>query len=309
MRVLVTGATGLVGHRLVAALRERGDEVVALARDAGSATAVLGTQAAAWQPASEPAPAAALDGSDAVVHLAGEPIAQRWTPQAKRRILDSRVLGTRNLLTTIAGLPAQRRPRMLVSASACGYYGSRGDEILTEDDGPGDGFLAGVCVAWEQEAQAAGELGLRVCRIRTGIVLDPAGGALAKLLGPFRLGLGGPVADGRQWLPWIHRDDLTGLYLRALDDATWQGPVNAGAPEPVANATFAKALGHVLHRPAVTPTPALALRILYGEMASTITTGQRMLPRFALDAGHRFTHPELGPALTDLLRAPAAVSP
>lgn len=301
MRVVITGASGLVGRRLVAALRARGDEPVGLTRDAVRAGAELGVDAASWQPEAGPAPAAALDQAGAVLHLAGEPIAQRWTHEARRRIRDSRVLGTRNLLAGIAALPAGQRPRTLVSASACGYYGPRGDEIVTEDDGPGSGFLAGICVAWEREAQAAEALGLRVCRIRTGIVLDPGGGALGRMLGPFRLGLGGPAGGGRQWLPWIHHDDLVALYLRALDDDSWHGPYNATSPEPVTNAAFAKALGHALRRPALLPTPAPVLRALFGEMASTITTGQRALPQAASAAGFEFTWPELDGALADLL--------
>lgn len=309
MRVVITGATGLVGRRLVYALRERGDDIVVLARDAPRAAAEFELPAFGWEPTTGPAPAEALAGADAVAHLAGEPIAQRWTAAAKERIVSSRVLGTRNLLAAIAALPAAERPRTLVSASACGYYGPRGDEIVTEADEAGDGFLAGVCTRWEREARAATELGLRVCRIRTGIVLDPTGGALAKLLGPFRLGLGGPVAGGRQWLPWIHRDDLTGLYLRALDDEAWDEAVNASAPAPVTNGAFATALGRALHRPAVIPTPAPVLRLLYGEMAETLTTGQRALPRVALDAGHRFAQPEIAGALGDLLSGAAEASP
>lgn len=301
MHIVVTGASGLVGRRLVAALRARDDDVVALTRDAARSTAVLGVDAVSWQPEAGPAPVAALDGAGAIVHLAGEPIAQRWTHEARRRIRDSRLLGTRNLVAGIASLPAERRPRTLLSASACGYYGPRGDEIVTEDDAPGSDFLAGVCVAWEHEAQAAAALGLRVCRIRTGIVLDPHGGALGRLLGPFRLGLGGPAAGGRQWLPWIHRDDLTGLYLGALDDGAWRGAYNASSPEPVTNAAFVKALGHVLRRPALLPTPAPMLRAMFGEMATTITSGQRAVPQAALTAGHRFAQPEIGAALTDLL--------
>jgi len=301
MRVVITGAGGLIGRRLVAALLARGDEVVALTRDAVRLTTALGVSAESWQPEAAPAPAAALEDASAVVHLAGEPIAQRWTHEARRRIRDSRVIGTRNLLAGIAALPDGGRPRTLVSASACGYYGPRGEEIVTENDGPGGDFLAGICVAWEREAQAAETLGLRTCRIRTGIVLDPDGGALGRMLGPFRLGLGGPAGSGRQWLPWIHRDDLTGLYLGALDDDSWHGAYNACSPEPVTNAAFAKALGHVLRRPALLPTPAPVLRAMFGEMASTITTGQRAVPQAAITAGFDFTQPEIGAALAGLL--------
>jgi uncharacterized protein len=191
---------------------------------------------------------------------------------------------------------------VLVSASASGYYGPRGDEKVTESEGPGDDFLAEVCVAWEREAQAAEELGMRVVRLRTGVVLDRGGGALARMLPPFRLGAGGPVAGGRQYLPWIHADDLVGLYLHALDDPAWSGAYNAAAPEPVTNAEFSKALGRALHRPAVAPVPAAALKLLYGDMAEIVTEGQRAVPRRALDGGHEFAHADLDAALADALR-------
>ena len=221
MRVTLTGATGRIGRRLVAALQERGDEVTVLSRDAERARSALGVETHAWQPQSEPAPAAALAGRDGVFHLASEDVAQRWTTAAKQRLLASRELGTRNL---VAGLrAAEPRPGALVSASAVGYYGPRGDEPIPEDAAPGDDFLAGICVAWEREAAAAEELGVRVARIRTGIVLDKHCGALPKMLPFFRLGVGGPVAGGRQQMPWIHVDDLVGVYLAALDGEDWHG--------------------------------------------------------------------------------------
>src|SRR4051812_17181014 len=265
MRVTVTGATGVIGRRLVEALAGRGDDVTVLSRDPARAERALGAAAMAWDPDAGPAPAEALAGRDAVVHLAGETIAQRWTAEAKRRIRESRVAGTRNL---VAGLrAAEPRPAVLVSASGVDYYGPRGDERVTEDDPAGTTFLAEVCVAWEAEAQAAEELGLRVVRLRTGPVLDRSGGALAKMLPPFKLGAGGPVAGGRQYLSWIHADDLVGVYLRALDDERWSGAINATAPHPVTNREFSKALGRALHRPAVAPVPSLALKLLYGDMA------------------------------------------
>ena len=287
MNVVVTGATGRIGSRLVERLRERGDEVTVLSRSAD--------RGVRWDPTAEPAPTAALEGADAVVHLAGEDVAQRWTAAAKRRIRESRVTGTRNL---VAGLRAtQDRPRVLVSGSASGYYGPRGDEPVDESGGPGEGFLAEVCVAWEQEAQAAEELGLRVVRVRSGVVLDREGGALAKMLPPFRLGAGGPVAGGRQVMPWIHADDEVGILIAALDGESWTGPVNASAPNPATNREFAQALGRALHRPAVAPVPAFALRALYGEMASIVTTGVRMVPARAQELGYAFEHPELDEAL------------
>ena len=293
MRVAVTGGTGRIGGALVATLRARGDEVTLLSRSAA--------RGVAWQPTEGPAPAEALAGRDAVVHLLGEDVAQRWNDEAKRRIRDSRVLGTRNLVAGLQALPDAERPRTLVSASASGYYGPRGDEEVTEADGPGDDFLAQVCAAWEREAQAAEALGLRVVRVRTGIVLDREGGALAKMLPFFRAGAGGPVAGGRQWMPWIHVDDEVGLLLAALDRSAWSGPVNACAPAPVTNRDFSRALGRALKRPAVAPVPGFAVRVLYGEMADIVTSGVRMVPARAQELGHSFTHPELDAALRDAL--------
>jgi uncharacterized protein (TIGR01777 family) len=301
MKVAVTGATGLIGSRLVSSLLERGDEVTVLSRNPDRARATLGdVEAAAWSPTDGPAPAGALAGRDGVVHLAGENVARRWTAAAKERIRTSRELGTRNL---VAGLrEADPRPRVLVSASGVGYYGPRGDERIDENAPPGDDFLAGVVVAWEREAEGAADAGVRVVRVRTGVVLDRSGGALAKMLPPFRAGIGGPVAGGRQYMPWIHLDDLVGIYLAALDSAEWSGPVNASVPEPVTNADFSKALGRSLRRPAVMPVPALALRILYGDMAEIVTTGQRAVPRRALELGHRFRYTDLDEALAAALR-------
>ena len=299
MRVTVTGATGLVGRRLIAALRDRGDEVTVLSRSPDRAASSLGVEAAGWDPAAGPAPAAALAGRDGVIHLAGEPVAQRWNAAVRERIRASREDGTRNL---VAGLLAtDPRPGVLVSASAVGYYGFRGDERVTEADAPGDDFLARVCVAWEREAEAATELGVRVVSVRTGVVLDPAGGALAKMLPPFRLGAGGPVAGGRQYLPWIHADDLAGIYLAALDGPDWRGPVNATGPEPVTNREFARALGRALHRPAVAPVPAFALRLLYGDMAEIVTEGQRAVPERARALGYAFRYADVDAALRSAL--------
>ena len=293
MRVTITGASGLIGSKLVERLRARGDEVTTLSR------APSGQDAVPWQPEREPAPAAALSGRDAVVHLAGENVAQRWSDDAKRRIRASRELGTRNLVAGIEA--ADPRPQALIGSSAVGYYGPHGDERLDEDTPPGDDFLATVCVAWEGEAQRASELGLRVARIRTGVVLDQGGGALAKMLPFFKLGIGGPVAGGRQYMPWIHVDDIVSLYLAALDGTAWEGPVNASAPEPVTNAAFSKALGRALRRPAFAPVPALAVRVLYGEMAEIVTEGQRAVPRRAQELGFEFAHPDLDEALRSAL--------
>ena len=299
MRVTVTGATGRIGAGLVAALQARGDEVTVLSRSPDRARAALGTEAVAWRTEDEPAPAEALAGRDGVIHLAGEDVAQRWSDDAKRRIRTSRELGTRNL---VAGLrAADPRPGVLVSASAVGWYGPRGDEPVDEDTPAAGDFLAEVCAVWEREAVAAEALGVRVVRVRTGVVLDKDGGALAKMLPFFRLGVGGPVAGGGQWMPWIHRDDLVALYLRALDDAAWTGAVNGTAPEPVTNKDFSRALGRALHRPAFAPVPGFAVRVLYGEMADIVVNGQRAVPKRTQALGFSFRHPQLDEALRDAL--------
>lgn len=298
--VTLTGATGLIGPQLVRLLARQGTTVTVLSRDPERAASRLDdVEVVGWDPLAEAAPVGALAGRDAVVHLAGEPVAQRWSGQARRAIRDSRVLGTRNL---VAGLRAcATPPQMLMSSSAAGYYGPRNEEPLDEDAPPGRDFLAGVCVEWEREAAAAAELGVRVCTLRTGVVLDASGGALAKMLGPFRLGIGGPVASGRQFISWVHPDDLVALVLAALGDERWSGPINGTAPAPVENREFSKVLGRVLHRPAVLPVPAFALRAMYGEMAQIVTTGARIVPAKALVLGYEFQHPELEEALRSAL--------
>jgi uncharacterized protein (TIGR01777 family) len=298
MKVVVTGATGMIGSAVVRALRERGDRVRALVREEERGRSELGdeTEAIEWpDPAGGPPPPGALDGCDAAINLMGAPIAQRWTRKAKREIRDSRVLGTRNL---VAGLgSADPRPRVLVSQSASGYYGARGDERLDETVPSGDDFLAGVVVEWEHEALGAEALGLRVARPRTGVVLSQSGGALGKMLPPFKLGIGGPVAGGRQYVPWIHLDDVVAGLVFLIDTDAASGPVNLTAPEPVTNKELSKALGRVLRRPAVTPVPALALRVLYGEMAQVVTTGARLVPRRLEQLGFSWQEPDIEPAL------------
>lgn len=301
-RVVVTGATGLIGRAVIGELTARGDTVVALGRDPRRTTQALGSGVAVfgWPDSSNPPPAEALDGADAVVNLLGEPISQRWTEDAKRRIRDSRVLGTRSIVAAIGA--ASPRPRVLVSQSATGYYGPRGDERVDEDAAPGQDFLAGVVGEWEAEALTAAQHGLRVAVTRTGVVLAPSGGALEKMLPPFKAGVGGPIAGGRQYLPWIHISDVVGGILHCLDDEAASGPVNLTAPEPVTNAVFSKALGHALHRPAFAPVPGLALKLLFGEMAVIVLTGQRAIPTRLLGQGYAFRQAELGPALADVLR-------
>jgi uncharacterized protein (TIGR01777 family) len=297
MNVTLTGATGLIGPRLVAALLARGDGVTVLSRDPARARAALGDQVRAvrWDAQSEPAPVEALAGADGVIHLAGEPIAQRWSGGVKERIRASREVGTRQL---VAGLrAASPRPSVLVSSSAIGYYGPHGDERLSEDAPPGGDFVSEVCVLWEREANGAEALAMRVVRVRTGVVLDAKGGALKTMLPFFKAGVGGPVAGGRQYLSWIAAEDLAGIYLAALDGEQWSGAVNATAPEPVTSKAFARALGRVLRRPAFLPVPGFAVHVLYGQMAQIVTTGQRVVPARAQELGFSFRHAELDGAL------------
>ena len=301
MKVTVTGATGALGSAVVGALRARGEEVTALSRDPRRAREKLGAEVRAleWRhPKAEAPPAEALSSQDALVHLLGEPVAQRWSEQAKREIRDSRVLSTRNLVTALGELGDGQRPSVLVSQSATGLYGPRGDEPVDESTPPAGDFLAAVCAEWEAEARGAEELGLRVARTRTGVVFSEQGGALEKMLPAFKLGIGGPVAGGRQYVPWIHSDDVLGALLFCLDNPGASGPVNVCAPEPVTNAELSKALGRVLGRPAIAPVPGLALRALYGEMASIVTTGVRAVPRRLEELGYRFRQPDLERALT-----------
>jgi hypothetical protein len=303
MRVLITGATGTIGLALADALRARGDQVIALSRDPERGQRVLGDDAEVhgWaDPVAEPPPAPALRGADGVVHLLGEPIAQRWTDDAKQRIRDSRIKSTQQLVHGLADLPDGERPRVLVSQSAVGYYGSRGDAPLDEQSPAGHDFLAEIVVAWERAAVAA-PAGVRVVYTRTGVVLSSSGGALAKMLPFFKLGVGGPVAGGKQYVPWIHLDDVVGGLIRCLDAGVATGPVNLTAPHPVTNAELSRALGHVLGRPAVLPVPGLAVKLLYGEMAQIVTGGQRALPARLNELGYGFRHTEIGAALADVL--------
>jgi uncharacterized protein len=303
MRVAITGATGLIGRALVKALADRGDDVVALSRDADRARQALGdrVEAYAWpDPTDAPPPEAALAGADAVVHLLGEPVAQRWTTESKERIRGSRSDGTRALVQGLLALAADRRPGTLLSQSATGFYGPHGGEQVTEDAPAGDDFLASVVVGWEGEAMRAASA-MRVAVTRTGVVLSPEGGALAKMLPFFRLGIGGPVAGGRQYVPWIHLDDVVGAMLLCLDDTQAAGPVNLAAPNPVTNAELSRTLGRVLKRPAVLPVPAIALKLLYGEMAEIVITGQRAVPARLKQYGYEFRHPDLEAALRDVL--------
>src|SRR5437588_1052459 len=299
MKVAVTGATGTIGAALVDALRERGDEVVALTRDPARARERLGPSVEAHQwadPKGAPAPADVLAGCDAVVNLLGETVAQRWSDAAKREIRDSRVLATRNLVEGLRA--ADPRPGVLVSQSAGGWYGARGDEPLDETEPAADDFLATVVRDWEAEARrAAEELGTRVVLTRTGVVLSESGGALEKMLPPFKMGVGGPVAGGGQYVPWVDLEDVVGAMVFALKTEAASGPVNGTAPEPVTNGELSKTLGRVLRRPAVMPVPGFALKALYGEMAFIVTTGARVVPRRLEELGYSFTRPDLEESL------------
>lgn len=300
MHVTVTGATGTVGTRLVGRLLARGDRVTVLSRSAERARATLGgVEAYDWDPAAGPAPAAALEGRDAVVNLAGEPVFQRWTAAAKPRIEASRWTTTRHLVDGLAATSA--RPRTLVSGSASGIYGDRGDVPLHEDAPAADDFLGRLAHRWEQEARRAQEHGVRVALVRTGMVLDADGGALPVIARPVRLFAGAWLGSGRQWVPWIHVDDHVGILLAAIDADGFSGPVNASAPAPVTNKAFTKAIGRQLRRPVLAGAPAPVLRAVLGEQAALVLDSCRMLPGRADELGYAFAHPELPGALADLL--------
>ncbi len=302
MRVLITGATGSLASELADALLARGDEVVGLTRDPTRARSSNPTITwHGWRPTTERPPAAALQGVDGVVNLIGESLDQRWTDDAKQRIRESRERATKNLVDAISA--ADPRPRALVSQSAVGYYGDRGEAIVDESAPPGTSFDAQVCVAWEASARDAEEVGVRVAVTRTGLVMNPDHGLLKQLLLPFKLGLGGPIAGGAQYMSWIHLQDEVRVLLWALDGEGLSGTYNATSPNPVTNREFSKSLGRVLGRPAVLPIPKLALKARLGdELGEIASRGQRVVPRRALDAGFEFRHPELEPALRDLLR-------
>ena len=287
MRVLVTGGTGLVGRPACDALRAAGHAVTIVSREPGRVPA----RAIGWDGLR-----AAMPETDAIVNLAGESIAGgRWTAARKAAIRNSRVEATRALVDAAAA--ASPRPKVLVNASAVGYYGAHGDEPLDETASAGTDFLARVCVEWEAEARRAEALGVRVVVVRLGVVLAPDGGALSAMLLPFRAGLGGPIGGGRQWMSWVHRDDVVGLLREAVGNAEYTGPVNATSPNPVTNRDFARALGRVLHRPAMLPVPGIGLRLLMGEMATMLLTGQRVLPKAAERLGYAWQQPELPAAL------------
>jgi hypothetical protein len=300
MKILITGATGFIGSRLCQTLAAAGHTPVALSRNADLAKRRVASlqQVFDWQPASEPPPIDAFEGVDAVVNLAGENLAGRWTARKKRAIRDSRILGTRHLVNAISQLSS--KPKALVSMSAIGYYGDRGDERLNEDSPPASDFLGQLCADWEAEAIRAQELDVRVVRLRPGIVLGPGGGALARLLTPFKLGVGGPLGSGRQWWSWVHLDDVVGLIVYSLEHQI-AGPINATTPDPVRQRDFARTLGRALRRPAFMPAPAFMLRLMLGEVAGGLLASLYVLPERAQEAGYSFRFAELEHALRDIL--------
>jgi uncharacterized protein (TIGR01777 family) len=278
-----------VGRSLVEKLKAEGHEVTSLSRRAGSGVVQ-------WaKPKEEPPPPEAIEGQDAIVHLLGERIDQRWNDEVKQELRDSRVLSTRQVVEGLKA--AEQPPKVLLSQSASGYYGNRGDEELTESSPAGEDFLAELVVEWEAEANKAQDLGVRVVTTRTGVVLSPEGGALEKMLPFFKLGVGGPVAGGDQYVPWVHLDDVTGAMVAVLEDDAATGPVNLSAPSPATNKELSSALGRVLKRPAFAPVPGFAVKALYGEMAHIVITGQRMLPARLEELGYEFAEPELESAL------------
>ena len=296
MKPLVTGGTGFIGQQLCRFLRATN----VLTRRPERVPPELSSAACfRWDATAEPPPVEALDGCDTVFHLAGEPVAEgRWNDAKKARIRDSRVVGTNNLVAGLAQM--DRPPKVLVSASAVGFYGSRGNEILSEDSPPSSGFLADVCQEWENAADAATDIGTRVVTVRIGMVLGKSGGGLAKMLPLFRLGLGGPLGSGRHWMPWIHVRDLVRLFVFAAAHDGVHGPVNGVAPNPVTNREFTRALGRAVRRPAVLPAPAFALRLGLGGFAEVLLASQRVTPAAALGAGFKFDYDDIDSALAAL---------
>lgn len=301
MRALVTGASGFIGSALCDALLARGDEVVGLTRDPTKARGTNPTVTwHAWEPTLERPPAEAFEGVDGVVNLLGEKIDQRWTDDSKRRIMESRRTGTHNLAQAIAAL--ERKPKVLVNQSAIGFYGDRGEAWVDESSDPGEGYDSEVVREWEKAAREVESTGIRLVIVRTGHVLDPSGGLLKELLTPFKLGVGGPIAGGDQYMSWIHIDDEIGILLWALDSEKVSGVVNSTAPNPATNRDFSKAIGRAVGRPAVVPVPGFALDLKFGrEFGKVLRGGQRVMPRRALDLGYEFQYPDLDGALGELL--------
>jgi uncharacterized protein (TIGR01777 family) len=300
MKTLVIGATGLIGRSLCRSLAADGHTVAAVSRSLVKPKGLAISEIHQWDTQADPLPLAALSEVDAEVNLAGEPIdARRWSDQQKRRIRDSRVITTRNVVEGLRSVV--RKPTVFVSGSAVGFYGDRGDEQLDEASAPGKGFMSELCEEWEREAERASELGIRVVQVRTGVVLSMEGGALKKMIAPFKLGLGGALGSGKQWFPWIHIDDIAGIFRHAILAESLTGPVNGVAPRPATNQEFTRELARALRRPAFLPVPEMALKALVGEMAEVLVGSQRVLPKAALASGYEFQYPQLGQALANLL--------
>jgi uncharacterized protein (TIGR01777 family) len=300
MKILITGATGLIGRALCHALNEEGHTIVGVSRSSRKPSGLDVAEMVQWDPQAGPLTDDALDQVDAVINLAGEPIAaKRWSDQQKKSIRDSRIVITRRLVEGMSR--AKHKPQVFVSSSAVGYYGNRGDERLEETSAPGRGFMSEVCQEWEREAARASELGIRVVLVRTGVVLSADGGALEKMLPPFKIGVGGRLGSGKQWFPWIHIDDIVGIFKHAIRNSQIDGPINGAAPQGATNAEFTRELGRALHRPTFLPVPEFALRALMGEMANVLFDSQRVIPAAALASGYEFHYRQLGPALADVL--------
>lgn len=303
MRIVVTGATGLIGQRLCGALIKTGNDLIVLARNSRGAQSLFpNSRVVEWDALTGPPPVGSLDGADAVVHLLGEGIAKRrWSQKQKKLIRESRVQGTYNLVEAFRS--SSPRPKLLISSSGIGFYGSRGNEELDESSSRGKCFLGDLCEEWESEAKKAEQLGIRTVLLRTGIVLSLKGGALASMLPPFRNFVGGPLGSGKQWMSWIHIEDEVGLIQHILSNDEIRGPINAVAPNPASNYEFSKTLGRVLGRPSIFVMPAVVLKVLLGEMAQELLlNGQKVLPRLSVSSGYQFKFPELKAALVDLLR-------
>jgi len=288
MKIIISGSSGLIGSATMAFLSNRGHTVSRLVRK----TSIVDNRSLLWPESPNPSECIALEGFDAVIHLAGETIARRWTKAKKQRIRNSRILGTRKLCQSFSHL--RYPPKTMICASAIGFYGDRSDEILTEQSYPGDGFLAQVCQEWEQETQIAVQAGIRVVNLRLGVVLTPDGGALARMLFPFWLGIGGVIGGGTQYISWISLDDVLGAISYILATETLKGPVNCVSPNPVTNREFTKTLGAILHRPTILPLPALVVKTLFGEMGSALLlSSARAIPKQLVESGYSFRHPTL----------------
>lgn len=298
MKIAITGGTGFLGKAIVEEAITRGHQMLILSRNPGRSTPTPGTEMIQWPLNSQ----SSLPPHDAVINLAGESISGYWTAAKKEEILRSRRDGTHRLVDALAAMPADAgRPKTLVSASAVGYYGDRGEEVITEDTAPDSNFLAEVCKVWEEEAVRAETLGMRVARIRIGVVLGRGGGALEKLLPPFKMGVGGPLGNGKQWFPWVHQLDIVEMFLQAVENPEWSGPFNGVAPGIVRGKEFAQELGKALHRPALIPTPLFGLKLLLGEFANHLVESQHILPQAAQGHGYSFQFPQLAEALQNIV--------